>query len=300
MKRAILAFAVALSIFCRGALAGATDEFAACTDRPCGYCHEDPAGGGALSAAGLSLQAIVGTTPGPAPSALRRAFTIVLLFIHIFAAFMWFGTILYVHLILKPAYAAGGLPRGELRLGWAGILAVGLTGIVLTLQRIPSWHALFQTRFGVLLSIKIALFLLMLTTAILVTRVIGPRLGKRRVLKKHPGRGAFLPQDLAHFNGKEGRSAFIAYRGKVYDVSASQFWKDGVHMRRHGAGADLTTAIGQAPHGEEKILALSEKGTLLPAAKSGRSPHERAFYFMAYLNLGIVCGVLLVIALWHT
>jgi len=27
---------------------------------------------------------------------------------------MWFGTILYVHLLLKPAYAARGLPRGVL------------------------------------------------------------------------------------------------------------------------------------------------------------------------------------------
>ena len=45
---------------------------------------------------------------------------------------MWFGTILYVHLLLKPAYAARGLPRGELMLGWTCIVMMAITGIVLT------------------------------------------------------------------------------------------------------------------------------------------------------------------------
>jgi hypothetical protein len=41
---------------------------------------------------------------------------------------MWFGTILYVHLLLKPAYASHGLPRGELIVGWGSIALIAVTG----------------------------------------------------------------------------------------------------------------------------------------------------------------------------
>ena len=185
-------------------------------------------------------------------------------------AFFWFGTILYVHLILKPAYAAQGLPRGELRLGWAGIASIAVTGTILTLLRLDNWHALFHTRFGVLLCVKIALFLVMATTAVLVTFVIGPRLGKPRARKPHPGRGEFTPEDLALFDGREGRQAFVGYGGKVYDLSAAGMWAGGTHVRRHAAGTDQTSAISQAPHGEEKLAAFPVVGTLVPAAGDHR------------------------------
>lgn len=222
-----------------------------------------------------------------------------MLFIHIVTAFFWFGTILYVHLILKPAYAAQGLPRSELRLGWAGIVSIAVTGTVLTLLRVDSWHSLLETRFGVLLVIKIALFLVMASTALLVTAVIGPRLGKPRPRSPHPGRGAFTPEDLAFFDGREGRQALIGYRGKVFDLSASSMWPGGAHVRRHNAGSDQTSAISQAPHGEEKLARFPTVGTLLPSTGARRPPHERGFFVMAYLNLGIVLAILLVITLWH-
>jgi predicted heme/steroid binding protein/uncharacterized membrane protein len=301
MKRLLLgtvAGALALAALF-AAPATATEEYAACTGRPCAHCHEDPAGGGTLTGAGRDFQAFARATAAPAPSPVRRAVFTLVLFLHILAAFMWFGTILYVHLILKPAYAAGGLPRGELRLGWAGILSVSVTGVLLTVHRLASWHALFDTRFGVLLSVKIGLFLLMAGTAIVVTKVIGPRLGKRGARGPHPGRGDFTPEELAHFDGREGRPALFAFRGKVYDVSGSRLWQGGAHMRRHSAGGDLTGSIGQAPHGEERILGFPAVGALLPAAPEAASPHEKVFYVLAYLNLGIVAAVLLVITLWH-
>ena len=65
------------------------------------------------------------------------------------------------------------------------------------------------------------------------------------------------------------------------------------------AGNDQTAAISQAPHGEEKLGAFPVVGTLVPSAGGRRPPRERGFFFMAYLNLGIVVAVLLVITLWH-
>ena len=280
--------------------ARSTEEYAACTGRPCAHCHLNPAGGGELTARGASFERTIAADGGVAPPvALRRYGRAAVLFVHIVTAFFWFGTILYVHLILKPAYAAHGLPRAELRLGWAGIASMAVTGTVLTLLRIDSWHTLFGTRFGVLLCVKIALFLFMAFTALLVTVVIGPRLGKPRARKPHPGRGEFTPGDLELFDGHEGRQAFVGHGGNVYDLSTSRMWAGGSHVQRHAAGNDQTSAISQAPHGEEKLAVFPVVGTIVPSADDRRPPHERGFFFMAYLNLGVVLAVLLVITLWH-
>ena len=84
---------------------------------------------------------------------------------------------LYVHLILKPAYAAHGLPIGEVRVGLVSMVIMGITGTLLTIYRIPSFSVLYQTRFGILLLIKIALFLMMLFTAFFVVLILGPKYG---------------------------------------------------------------------------------------------------------------------------
>ena len=75
-------------------------------------------------------------------------------YIHLLTAIVWFGTIFYVHILLKPAYAARGLPKGELFLGWTSIIILAITGTLLSIARIPSLNVLFATRFGILLCIK--------------------------------------------------------------------------------------------------------------------------------------------------
>ncbi len=69
----------------------------------------------------------------------------------------------------------------------------------------------------------------------------------------------FTLEELARCDGRDGRRAFIAYDGKVYDVSDSFLWKDGKHQVVHLAGTDLTGALEQAPHGPE----FFEKVTLI-------------------------------------
>jgi len=63
----------------------------------------------------------------------------------------------------------------------------------------------------------------------------------------------FTEKELALYNGKNGKPAYIAYKGKVYDVSTSFLWKDGNHQVLHEAGVELTVAMEQAPHGKEAL-----------------------------------------------
>jgi predicted heme/steroid binding protein len=63
----------------------------------------------------------------------------------------------------------------------------------------------------------------------------------------------FTKEDLAQYKGKNGKPVYVAYKGKVYDVSDSFLWKDGTHQVLHSAGEDLTDELQQAPHGEELL-----------------------------------------------
>jgi predicted heme/steroid binding protein len=72
----------------------------------------------------------------------------------------------------------------------------------------------------------------------------------------------FTEKELAQYNGKKGKPAYVSYKGKVYDVSASFLWKDGMHQVLHGAGVDLTVALEQAPHGEDALKKFAVVGIL--------------------------------------
>jgi predicted heme/steroid binding protein/uncharacterized membrane protein len=72
----------------------------------------------------------------------------------------------------------------------------------------------------------------------------------------------FEIEELAAFDGKDGRPVYIAHDGKIYDVSESKLWKGGVHMRRHHAGGDLTTDIQAAPHGAEMLDRYPQVGVI--------------------------------------
>ncbi len=62
---------------------------------------------------------------------------------------------------------------------------------------------------------------------------------------------AFTLSELAQFNGAQGKPAYVAYNGVVYDISDSFLWKGGKHQGLHRAGMDLTADIERAPHGPE-------------------------------------------------
>ncbi len=78
----------------------------------------------------------------------------------------------------------------------------------------------------------------------------------------------FTEEELAHYDGKKGKPAYVGYEGKVYDVSASFLWKDGTHQVLHGAGLDLTVALEQAPHSADALKKFPVVGTLRSASAS--------------------------------
>ncbi len=63
----------------------------------------------------------------------------------------------------------------------------------------------------------------------------------------------FTLEELKQYNGKDGKPVYIAYQGKVYDVSEKVLWSGGEHMGLHEAGHDLTDEIELAPHREEVL-----------------------------------------------
>jgi len=72
----------------------------------------------------------------------------------------------------------------------------------------------------------------------------------------------FTSKELEEHNGKNGKPAYIAYQGKVYDISQSDLWRDGEHMGLHQAGKDLTEELELAPHREEVLERAKLLGTL--------------------------------------
>ncbi len=72
----------------------------------------------------------------------------------------------------------------------------------------------------------------------------------------------FAIPELRIFDGKEGRPAYVSFEGRVYDVSNSRLWKDGLHLGSHHAGYDLTENMMRAPHGEEVLSKFHIVGEL--------------------------------------
>ncbi len=68
----------------------------------------------------------------------------------------------------------------------------------------------------------------------------------------------FTVAELAEFDGKDGRPAYVAVDGVVYDVSNSADWSQGTHSRCNlaaSAGRDLSDIIKQAPGSMRALLA---------------------------------------------
>lgn len=277
-----------------------TPEYAAQTGKHCGDCHLDSTGGGPLTRNGENFKdslRIKGQYRVLNP--VQHVIRFVIGYLHTMTAIIWFGTILYVHIVLKPAYAAQGLPRGELMLGWSSIFVMAVTGTLLSIARVPTWHMLFHTRFGILLTTKIALFLIMVSTALFVTFVVGPKLRKKMKQGLVARKGDMTSEEISQYVGKEGRPAYIAYKGIIYDVTNSKLWSDGAHLRKHSAGTDLTDILKTAPHGEEKILRMPVIGKLLTEMEIKKPSHIRIFYFFAYMNLFLIFAIVFVISLWR-
>jgi predicted heme/steroid binding protein len=70
---------------------------------------------------------------------------------------------------------------------------------------------------------------------------------------------------LAQHNGSDPNlPILIAYKAKVYDVTASYPWAKGSHWGAHEAGQDLTGCLKETIHGEEMLLRVPCVGEFDP------------------------------------
>ncbi len=70
-------------------------------------------------------------------------------------------------------------------------------------------------------------------------------------------------EELKEFNGQDGKDAYIAVDGIIYDVTDSPLWKNGEH-NNFSAGNDLTEEIKNvSPHGVANLERVPEVGRIV-------------------------------------
>jgi predicted heme/steroid binding protein len=57
----------------------------------------------------------------------------------------------------------------------------------------------------------------------------------------------YTKSQLALRNGQDRPEIWVAYAGKIFDMTTSKLWKNGKHYE-HWAGQDLTDELQDAPH----------------------------------------------------
>lgn len=67
---------------------------------------------------------------------------------------------------------------------------------------------------------------------------------------------------LALYNGQDKKQIYIAYQGRIYDVTESRLWRRGMHYE-HWAGQDLTQELSKAPHDEAVFERFPQVGVLI-------------------------------------
>lgn len=77
----------------------------------------------------------------------------------------------------------------------------------------------------------------------------------------------YTKAQLALRNGQDREEIWCAYKGKIYDVSASRLWRNGHHYE-HWAGQDLTKELDAAPHTEKVFARFKVIGRLKPVSES--------------------------------
>ena len=69
-------------------------------------------------------------------------------------------------------------------------------------------------------------------------------------------------EELAMYNGEDGKDAYIAVDGVIYDVTGVSAWTSGSHNGGM-VGMDITDLIDGAPHGENVLDNLEVVGNII-------------------------------------
>ena len=72
----------------------------------------------------------------------------------------------------------------------------------------------------------------------------------------------YTRSELALRNGQDRSEIWIAWEGKIFDVTGSRLWKNGKHYE-HWAGQDLTEELADSPHGRRVFEGREPIGVLV-------------------------------------
>lgn len=102
-------------------------------------------------------------------------------------------------------------------------------------------------------------------------------------------------EELAAWDGKEGRKAYVAVNGKVFDVTASPYWQGGNHQNAHSAGMDLTDDLLKAPHVRSVIERFPVVAALeeIPAVEVKGAGSKAGMMIAALLAAGLLLWLFL-------
>ena len=73
--------------------------------------------------------------------------------------------------------------------------------------------------------------------------------------------------ELQQYDGTEGNKVYVSFRGRIYDVTQSMLWKNGLHFKTHRAGQDLTEEMKAAPHSPEVVKRFEQAAKLVGVTK---------------------------------
>lgn len=83
-------------------------------------------------------------------------------------------------------------------------------------------------------------------------------------------------EQLAYYDGSNGKDAYVAVSGDIYDVTDAEEWSNGWHAGMHLAGTDATITIQSAPHGTDVLEDLPLIGELVESSSSSISSSSEA------------------------
>ncbi len=306
----LLLFAVLLHHLFIPSPVQATDNYATRTGKGCIFCHQESTGG-PLKTVGFAyiksgyqypISERILEKAESLQTPLHKTLRFIIGYLHLLAAVIFFGAIFYIHIFVKPFRLTGGIPKYERILGISCMIILALTGSYLTWVRISKWEQFFNNTFGLMLFIKIVLFLLMVTIGITAVTVIHRRMQKEAASPESPpDTGEITLANLSYFDGSSGKPAYVVYEGKIYDVGNSPKWENGRHFGKHTAGSDLTDALKGAPHAAEVFENVKYIGEIAKkqATIEKTSSTRKIFITMTYINLAIIFLILACISVWR-
>ena len=282
----------------------ARPEFARYTGQSCGSCHVSALGGGSLTPDGEAFRESleerdIAIDPSLRLSTGQRLLHIFLWLIHIPFGIGWVGLF---SLTFFPALKREGLaipPRPYIRQMLYSIIVIAVTGPAMVYLKLRASPSLLETRFGMLLILKIAAVLALFAATVVLIRYTTVLLSRRyrgMTARIEEGRELGLSTgDLMLFNGSEKRKALVAVDGEIFDVTGRDLWRKGIHPGGHRAGHDLSGEFDQAPHGKEVLDRVSPVGRLSLKPKE-KQPRLKWAFVTGIAASMIILGV---VALWR-